>query len=228
MRLQVFSDLHIDAYPVEGLAIGRNIDVVVVAGDTCEGADNAFAALRNLIPVETPIVMVMGNHEYYRRSIVDEGAKAKQLAPSYRIHLLDNAMIELHGVRFIGATLWTDYRLFGDHVMPLAMRSARDGLNDHRRIKWSRNPWRRFRPEEAQSLHRRSRAYLEAQLANLYVGPTIVVTHHAPHPDSVPGLYRHDLLSGAYASDLTGVIQAARPALWIHGHIHSSADYCAE
>jgi Icc-related predicted phosphoesterase len=34
-----------------------------------------------------------------------------------------------------------------------------------------------------------------------------------------------DRLSACYASDLDELIEECQPHLWVHGHIHSSADY---
>ena len=50
-----------------------------------------------------------------------------------------------------------------------------------------------------------------------------IVTHHAPHPNSIPPRYATDLLSACYASDLTRLM--GRAGLWIHGHMHYSVDY---
>jgi len=106
------------------------------------------------------------------------------------------------------------------------MRAASDGLNDHRRITWAKQPeWRRFRPIEAATLHKRSRAFIEAELAKPFAGPTVVVTHHAPHANSMHSRYGSDLLSAAYVSDLTALIEAGQPNLWVHGHVHESFDY---
>lgn len=52
-----------------------------------------------------------------------------------------------------------------------------------------------------------------------------MITHHAPSLRSVPELYKADLLSAAYASNLEGFIESANIALWIHGHTHQSQDY---
>ena len=224
MRLQVFSDLHADVAPAP-IAVAADVDAVVVAGDVCEGAERGFAFLRRIVPMQIPIVMILGNHEFYRRCWHEEIAQAREQAPLYGVHLLEDGMVTLDGVRFIGATLWTDYRLFGEHNVPLAMRAARDGLNDHRRIAWTKQPWARFRPEEALMLHRHSRGFIETALAAPFAGPSVVVTHHAPHPGSLHPRYAKDLLSAAFVSDLTAVIEAGRPDLWIHGHVHESFDY---
>jgi Icc-related predicted phosphoesterase len=229
MNIQIFSDLHVDVSRPPPITIGTDVDVVVVAGDTAEGAGNAFVALRHIVPEPIPIVMVMGNHEYYHHCVPDELALARELAPSLNVHLLENnsVVLEISGsrVRFVGCTLWTDYRLFGANNAATAMRVARYGLNDHRLISWLKNPWRRFRPEEALLMNTASKAFLVETLATPFAGPTIVVTHHAPQWLSVHPQYRSDLLTAAFVSDLSALIMEFQPALWIHGHVHSSFDY---
>jgi Icc-related predicted phosphoesterase len=225
MRLQIFSDLHVDVRLPRPITVAPDIDAVVVAGDTREGAEHGFAWLRGIVPMQLPIIAVLGNHEHYRRCLPDELAQARSAAPLYGVHLLENDTVSLHGVRFIGATLWTDYALFGAHNLPLAMSAAATGLNDHKRIKWSKQPWRRFRPQEALLLHKRSRAFIAETLALPCAGPTVVVTHHAPHPGSLHPRYQNDLISAAYVSDLTPVIETGKPALWVHGHVHAAFDY---
>jgi len=47
MKIQIFSDLHAGVAPLKPIAIGPDVDiVVVVAGDLAEGAENSFAMLR--------------------------------------------------------------------------------------------------------------------------------------------------------------------------------------
>ena len=223
MRIQIFSDLHADVAQPRPIAVTPDVDAVMVAGDVCEGAENGFARLRRIVPMQVPIIMVMGNHEYYRRHLAGELAAARQAAPLYGVHLLENDIVTLGHVRFIGCSLWTDYALFGDPQR--AMLAAAHGLNDHRRIKWSKQPWSRFRPQEAWRLHQQSRAFIETNLAEPFDGVTVVVTHHAPHPGSLHPRFRNELLSAAYVSDLTAVINVGKPHLWVHGHVHSSFDY---
>lgn len=227
MRIQIFSDLHADVLPIKSIAIANDIGAVVVAGDTCEGASRAFERLRQIVPLTIPIVMVMGNHEYYRRFLPLELEEARTLAPSSNVHLLEDDEIVLGGVRFLGATLWTDYRLFGAGRQMPVMQTCAAGMNDHRRIGWLKKPWRRFRPQEAELLHQRSRTFIEKALGSPFPGPTVVVTHHAVHPSSVDPTYRDEWLTAAYVSDLSRLIEAYQPALWVHGHVHKSFDYRA-
>jgi len=226
MKLQIFSDLHADVYAPKAIQLLPGIDAVIVAGDICEGVDKAFTALRQIVPSEIPITMVLGNHEFYRRCLPEEIALAKKLAPEFNIHLLENDAVVLNGVRFIGASLWTDYRLYGEHAAPLIMAHAQEIMNDHRLIAWSKQPFRRFSPTEAWRLHLESRQYLETVLRMPFDGPSIVVTHHAPHPGSLHPTYKDDLLSAAFVSDLSTLLEGPHgPDLWVHGHVHNSFDY---
>lgn len=225
MRVQIFSDLHADLHAPKEVIASPDVEAVVVAGDTCQGAESAFMRLRLFVPMQVPIVMVLGNHEYYRRSFHEELARAREVAPLYGIHLLENDTAVIGGVRFIGATLWTDYALFGEANLGRAMVAASRGLNDHRRISWSKQPWQRFRPQEALLLHHASRQFIEATLAETFDSPTVVVTHHAPHVGSLHPRYANEILSAAYVSNLSQLIEIAQPDLWVHGHVHASFDY---
>ena len=197
MRLQIFSDLHVDVATPQPIGVAADIDAVIVAGDVCQGAGHAFAWLRRIVPMQIPIVMTLGNHEFYRRCWPEEVAIGRAQAPLYGVHLLEDAVVALGSVRFIGATLWTDYALFGEHTVAHAMDVANRGLNDHRRIAWAKQPWRRFRPQEALALHRRSRSVIAAELAKPFDGTTVVVTHHAPHPRSLHSRYRQRPIVGS-------------------------------
>ena len=225
LRLQVFSDLHVDARSIVMPQLAPDVDAVVVAGDVRSGADAAFQVLRAAIPQPVPIVMVLGNHEHYRGFYEESVAQARHRSAAYGISLLENASAVIGGVRFVGATLWTDYALDGAECREAAMSAARRGMNDHRLIGWSREAWRPFRPENAAALHQASSDYIAAVLAEPFAGPSVVVTHHAPHPASVHPRYQGDPVNAAFASDKSALIAAGKPVLWIHGHVHSSFDY---
>lgn len=225
MKIQIFSDLHLDVAAIKPITIADGVDVVIVAGDTCEGAIRAFEHLRRIVPLAIPIIMVMGNHEYYRRFVPDELALAQKQAATFNIHLLENDNTVIGGVRFAGATLWTDYAIFGITNIAGVMNACANGMNDHRLIGWRKQPWLRFRPQEAALLHHQSTAFLTELLATPFAGPTVVVTHHAPHWDSVLPRYRSDPVTGGFVSDLSTFIETYQPHVWIHGHVHNSSDY---
>jgi Icc-related predicted phosphoesterase len=224
MRLQIFSDLHVDVSARKPIKIADGVDAVICAGDVCEGVDKAFRVLRGFIPETTPILFVMGNHESYRRCLPDEISLARALARGFNVLFLSDDVVELGGVRFAGCSLWTDYRYFGAGNAAAAMAHAARGMNDHRLISWSKKPWLRFRPEEALSLHAASKAFLEATLATPFAGSSVVISHHGL-AGSVHSQYKSDPLTPAFVSDLSEFIGRHQPDLWVHGHVHNSCDY---
>jgi hypothetical protein len=131
-------------------------------------------------------------------------------------------------VRVIAATLWTDFALFGAETQVRMMDAAHRAMNDFQMIDIMdslHKEQRPLAPSDCLRLHRESRHYIESELARPFDGVTIVMTHHAPSRSSVPKNWWGDPINAAYASDLDALIEETRPHLWVHGHIHSSADY---
>jgi Icc-related predicted phosphoesterase len=225
MKLWLFSDLHLEYADLREPLKIPDSDVCVVAGDLCRVPANGVHWLADNIAHAMPCVYVCGNHEFYgggiREGLEDGRAAAAQFD---KVHFLENDSVVIQGVRFVGATLWTDYRIEGSPE--LAMFNARQRMNDYRKIATRRNPWQRFVPETAYRMHMESRRYIETALKADSV-PTVVVTHHLPHRGSIPIRFAGDLLNAAYASDLTSIIEDGRPRLWLHGHTHDSCDYRA-
>ncbi len=155
----------------------------------------------------------------------DELALAMALAPDFNIHFLENTTVVLSGVRFVGCTLWSDYRIFGAANQAAVMNACAGGMNDHRLIGWQKQPWLRFRPQEAMLLHHRSRTFLEQTLATPFAGPSVAILHHAPHWGSAHPRYQSDAMTGAFVSDLKELILTTQPDLIVHGHVHHSFDY---
>lgn len=188
--------------------------------------------LRAIVPLKIPVIFTIGNHELYGKFYAHELALARAAAPDYNMVLLENDAVTIGKVRFVGATAWTDYRIFGDSNTVAAMATARDGLNDHKRIGWQKVPWLRFRPQEALMLHARARAFFAETFAIHHDGPTVAITHHAPSFRSVADRFKTDILTAAFASSLaddlleSGSI-ASQPIVdyWFHGHVHNSCDY---
>lgn len=223
MRIWVLSDLHLEFADLPEPLEPPDADVCVMAGDLCRGIDNGVRWLAENIVPAMPCIYVAGNHEFYKGSIkegIEAGRAAAKETPG--VHFLENDVVTIGGVRFLGATLWTDFRI--DGAPEAAMDHARGRMNDYRQIAWQKNPWQRFLPVHSYRLHQDSKAFLAPELASSPL-PTVVVTHHLPHPGSVPERFVGDPTNAAYASDLSDIIDASRPALWVHGHTHDSCDY---
>ena len=225
MRLQIFSDLHIDVVGGFTPRLAPGADIVIMPGDVCEGVLKGMTFLRTHIPRPTPILFVMGNHEFYNHGLYEERQLAAEVAQKHDITVLDDAVAVIDGVRFVGATLWTDFCLGGEGMQVINMMTARDRMNDYRAISLQIKPWARFTPEASVALHRRSRAFIWEALEHPFDGPTVVVTHHAPHAKSVHTRFDRSDVNPAYVSDQTAMIARFKPALWVHGHVHNSFDY---
>jgi Icc-related predicted phosphoesterase len=223
---QVMSDVHLDFPGARGFPpLARDAELVLIAGDTCEGLVRAVETMRMAYP-HAEIAAVAGNHEFYGRTFGEELQAGRERARQLGVHLLADETIvfdHLH-LRVIGATLWTDYELFGESLRESAMRTAYDTMRDHKRIKWSRRPWRRFRPQEARMLHLRSRTFIEAELSKAYNRTTIVLTHMAPTVEAIERQHRESMSAAAYASNLLATIDRHQPDFWISGHTHYSID----
>lgn len=230
MKLLVYSDLHLDLYPLK-LQLDPNflktIDVVVLAGDITEGTKGLPWA-RETFP-DKAIVYVDGNHEFYGQNWDKHGDAMRELAREHEIQYLEKDAVTIGGVRFLGCTLWTDFALHGADTKLEAMSTARQRMSDYKRIKISPQPelyWQRKHrlfPAMAARRHQESRQWLEEQLSQGDPQNTVVVTHHAPHLQSIPEDFAEHPLSPCYASNLDGLM--GRASTWIHGHIHDSVDY---
>ena len=90
-------------------------------------------------------------------------------------------------------------------------------------------PVRRLVPANTLRWHETSRAWLTGQLAErlqeTHHGPTLVVTHHAPHPNSLDRAFDGDGTHAFFASDLSAMIEERGPDVWVHGHVHQHRDY---
>lgn len=216
MKIGILSDLHLPAYGMRPHPAQAG-DVMILAGDISVGlggiawAETVFTC---------PIIYVLGNHEYYGQDMDALDSRMPQRVAGTNITVLRDATTVIDGVRFIGATLWTDFELFGTPVV--SAHFARSGMNDYRVIGKDGGA---LMPTDTRALHLASRAYLERTLAEPFAGKTVVVTHHAPSLKSVAPRFKDDPFTPCFASDLESLVASSGAVLWIHGHVHDSADY---
>jgi Icc-related predicted phosphoesterase len=226
MRLWILSDLHLEFAPFEVPNPPPSADVCVVAGDVLtKGVVPSLEWLGNEIAPVMPVVFVAGNHEFYRSSLSEGLANGLREAKRFpNVHFLENDSVVLGDITFVGCTLWTDFDLYAEQNS--AMAAAQSSMSDYRQIKFSKSPYRWLSPHHLLRRHLDSRGYIEKSLAAAGTNNTVVVTHHAPSLLSIPPQPAENVpLSPAYASSLEGLIQALKPRLWIHGHVHETADY---
>lgn len=218
MRLHVLSDLHLEFHAFR--APSTDADVVILAGDISTGA-NGLRWAQEVFP-DRPVIYVLGNHEFYGHKVQKLIAELREEAAGTHVHVLENASVQIGGVTFLGATLWTDLALDGDPIQAGAL--AEKGMLDYRRIR-TLPLYRRLRAADTRQYHQESRRWLEEQLLALKGSRVVVVTHHAPCPKSIPPKFTGDPLNPAFASEMTQLVTESEARLWVHGHIHSWTDY---
>lgn len=223
MRIHHLSDLHDDRTPyrpVPAEVVG--CDVVVLTGDIGKGSGGIEWARRHY--PNTEVIYVPGNHEFYGLDLDDALAEMRAAAKRTGVHLLDNDEVTLRDrsgqeVRFLGATLWTDFELFGRKERDYMMWQGERGINDYRLITLQ---GRRLTPASSIELHRRSVSWLTEALEQR-AERQVVLTHHLPSMRSVSERFQHSDLSACFASNLDPLV--AQCDLWLHGHTHDSMDY---
>jgi predicted phosphodiesterase len=216
MRIRIFSDLHLEFAPFDPPEMAA--DAVVLAGDIHNGAAGIEWAKARF---DAPILYIPGNHESYGADFHASRRALADAADGMHVTLLDCGERVIDGVRFLGCTLWTDFDLAGETGRALALGPHFRRLVDFRAIRWR---GRLFSPDDSMQLHSVERTWLEARLlAEHFSGPTVVITHHAPHPGSIAPAYATHPLNPAFVSDLDELMGHA--TLWIHGHTHAMLDY---
>lgn len=229
MKLLVVSDLHceLDNYELPPSDAIASADVIILAGDIDVGVTGIRWARR--VFSDKAVIYVAGNHKFYGGHWDKTLVETRDAAAGSNVHFLEDDVVVIDGVRFIGATLWTNFQLFGKALAFRAMEIARQYMNDFRLIAFTTTAhvsagksstavhYRKLVPLDTRSRFKTSFFFIRDTLAKPFDGSTVVVTHHLPHRASVAERFRNDLTLAAFASDLSVLIKRYQPALWING-----------
>lgn len=220
MRLAILSDLHLS---VAGMPVPQvECDAVILAGDVAR-PQQAMAWARQF---SVPVIYVPGNHEYYGGSLSGTLASLRELARGSHVHVLERDELRLGGVRFLGCTLWTDFRLPATEAERAeAMTMARQMIRDFSRIRLNDAGDALFTPERSRQVFDESVAWLDKKFAEPFDGITVVVSHHSPSTGSINPKYEGSPLNACFVSNIEPQLHRWNPPLWIHGHLHDSYDY---
>ena len=209
--LRIISDLHLEFLRSPGAVdsfidrlVGENKgNALVLAGDVAGHSGLAYALARFCERFDD-VIYVPGNHEFYGTNFAKlRDTLAKIAAPG--LHILDNGVVEIHGRRFVGSTLW-----FPDDPLSPYYCSR---LNDFHRIE-----------DFAETVYEENRRSVEFLQKHVMKGD-IVITHHLPSGFSVADRFRSSPLNRFFVCEMDALIVDREPRLWIHGHSHDSCDY---
>lgn len=221
MKIALYSDLHLETlrnFPaLESIPRPKaESDLTILAGDIHQGTQG-LAALADL--GEKNHIYVAGNHEYYHHDIEILDDQLHELAARKGLNYLQRNSVVVDGVRFMGCTLWTDFNIQPGWRLGAEL-VARSFLPDYKLI---RCRGKQFTPSMSIDLHHMNVEWLTQELGKPFEGKTVVVTHHAPHPQSIHPRFNLSPINAAFVSDLSRLMGKAD--VWLHGHMHDSFDY---
>ncbi len=234
MKIQILSDLHNEflrhgkknpGHHWAGVIPQTDADIIILAGDIDTGIKGVEWAVTESERLAKNIIYVLGNHEFYGHEYNSVKEKIARHCEGTGVHCLNPAVYILDNVRFIGATLWTDYSADIRVPQDLAMLYVDKALMDHRVIKYrSGDSNRRFKPHDALAIHMDELNWLKKQLGNSHKGKTVVVTHHGPHPVCQHPTFPVNEISTAFHSDQGNLIEMNDIDVWVYGHTHANLD----
>ncbi|MGH8386406.1 MAG: metallophosphoesterase [Pseudomonas sp.] len=220
MRIALLSDIHlsVNALPFPEV----DADIVVLAGDIARPA----RAIEWAKSCPLPLLYVAGNHEFYGSDLISTYEQLKTLAQGTQIHVLERSEYVQDGVRFLGCTLWSDYRLFNDaENRAQGIDLATQLIRDYSNIRISPDFPDLFSPAISQLVFLQTVAWLDDCFARDSSTPTVVISHFAPTRSSISPAFAGSPINASFVSDLQERIKGWQPALWLHGHTHGSFDY---
>lgn len=226
MHILAIADLHLDMWSEAGRDPLSAIDpedwsgvqAVIIAGDLTNKPRVRWKyAIRHLSKYIEPgrIYITPGNHDYYDFRI-DGDDRLAAIAAAEGACFAQKAEIVIGHTRFLCCTLWTDFALHGDVRGSQAI--ARAKMNDYRYIRIAGAGFRKVRPHETAIIHLDHLNWLQDRLSQPHTGPSVVVTHHCPHPGLISAIPSD--LDPVYGSNLTRLITQRQPDAWFFGHTH--------
>ena len=225
MKLQILSDLHLESETFDPEP-AAGAELLVLAGDI----DTRWTALERFRGWPVPVLMVAGNHEFDGRDLGQAWEPLREACEASGIQLLQRQETVLTSpvgrrVRFLGATRWSDFDLFGERGRPKAERAAGYYLK-------KMGSTLDGRPLDTAALRAEGqacRAWLEQALALRAAQPvqaTVVITHFAPSLRSADPRYGRQPGTASFCNADDDLIP--RADLWIHGHLHCRHDYLVD
>lgn len=236
MEFRLISDCHLEWYASFAMPSLPHINgdkerVLVIAGDfhTLKRAENVAPLLTEYATRFKAVVYVPGNHEYYGSVIkpITNLFNFQKMNPEGldNIHFLIRDSVVIDGIRFVGATLWTNM----DRGNPVVEFTLSTGMNDFRVIDYHDEKfdhYGKFKPRHWQAEHKKDLEYIAEEVGNS-MEPCVVVTHHPPSAKSLDPKFANEYyMNFGYHSDLSEFI-LDRPNInfWCHGHVHVVNDY---
>jgi len=240
VRLQLLSDLHLEANPHCVIEPAPGADLLVLAGDI--GSYQArqagvmtepdwglqrFSPLPQYAGWPVPVLFVPGNHEYDALDFDWAHAELRATCDRLGIRWLEREQWLHQGVRFVGTTLWSDYDALALRAEPMRALQQRGkafrAANFYLEKMATQRAGALFDAAAMREQALLCQHWLDQALAQPHDGPTVVITHFAPSLRSADPRYGLTPGTAGFCNALDGWLE--RADLWLHGHLHCAHDY---
>ena len=251
MKIQLLSDLHLEAHPHWVAQPAPGADLLVLAGDIgsyqagslLTDSDFGLGRFSPLSGWPTPVLFVPGNHEYDTLDFDAAHTRLRETCVRLGITWLEREVIKLNGlapdsgssdrpIRFIGTTLWSDFDALASR--PFETNGSVTGLLKSREkayraanyyLRKTGTTWRGewMLAEQVRELALECQQWLRSALSVPFDGTTVVVTHFAPSLQSADPRYGLTPGTAGFCNHLDDLLPHAQ--LWLHGHLHAPSDY---
>lgn len=238
MRIQLLSDLHLEQYPDFAPVAAKDVDILVLAGDIGSYQEGSLLSgddfgLSRFSPLQTnspwPRVLYLpGNHEFDSLDFDRTYTHLRQTCNRLGIEWLEQEVITIGSVRFIGSTLWSDFESLARdepnmtrqmQALEKAYRAANFYLQKHTAL---RDGIPMLAPD-IRELSLACQSWLQQALTTPFDGTTIAVTHFAPTLKSADPRYGLTPGTAGFCNAMDDLLPLAN--LWLHGHLHCANDY---
>lgn len=238
--LGIVSDLHTELWTADdfcslGLTIRdrtKDADIILLAGDIGAGGKSIFAA--HMLFPDKQVCLLAGNHEFYGNDHDSVIAEMEQAAAQFpNVHFLNRGVFQHDNIRIVGATLWTDFNLFG--TQPLSMTAASTRTHYTRGFRtpypdfwWIRDKNDFVTASQMLEWHVRDKEWLMLELDKPFDGHTVMMTHHAPVSFAVQEKHKTKPTTPCYASQFEEELLNKNIGTVVWGHTHHCVDVTIE
>lgn len=214
MKIGLVSDLHLDCHKsykqiLKDIAwCYKDVGILILAGDIAEAHSIEWKYCYEYLCGEgMTIVAISGNHEHYRTAkeyIADACDDLTNKFPN--LHILNNEVLTLEGVKFYGGTMW--FREVRSEIW------LKKGMNDFSQI-----------PDFEKWVYLENADFTQ-KLQELEPGEVdVVVTHHIASSSCIALKYLNSLLNRFFICDQVDEIKRLQPKVWVSGHVHNKVDF---
>lgn len=231
MLVKVISDIHLETmnrnskYLLEKDKNHNEKDIILIlAGDitSCYDLKKATYFFEDVSERFKKILYVPGNHEYYNGNIdhIDDFLCDHFNENYNNIHYLQMDSMEIDGVMFSGATLWTDIDKGNPVTETISFK-----MSDYNMI-YMGDDNKKLTVGKTKALNSEHLEFIENTLKEYFYMPNVVITHYSPSYMSVTNEWKGDGLNPFFHNELYEFIKDQQwLTLWCHGHIHSTVEY---